>query len=375
MENASMMENPSLPWLGLLQKPYANMFGPKNMWDLRMADGTAVRIERGSQGLNNALYRIRINGDVYACKLFIVDERRRAQREWGALCTLGAAGLKLAPEPVAFAPDGPLPQPAIVYRWVNGETLAGNPLTIADLQALVAALGQVHRAPATPKCERLVAWHQPVNYAAYLAEIRAAAEQVRAWVAGPGAQRPDLPGWAADIPAAVPLIAEAVRLAEAVVAGASTPGDCPTPALVRVDGNLDNVLRTAGGSLVFLDWEYSGWGDPAYDLAELRWHPRGQHVSQAQWKAALATYVPLPNDPTFAERLAVYSRLLPLWWIGRSALHLLEGAKQVTGRQRLVSVPERMYRSVRGQLNSYLAAVGLIERPEVERSEEKENDD
>jgi len=372
MEEVQTIANQDVPWLGLLQKPYANMFGPKNVWDLHMADGTAVRIERGSQGLGNTLYRIRVNGDVYACKLFVVDERRRAQREWAALCSLGAAGLKLAPEPVAFAPDGPLPQPAIVYRWVNGEMLTESPLTPADLQALIAALGQVHRVPAAPQCERLVAWHQPADYVTYLAEIRKAVEQMQGWAASPAARQPDLPGWVADLPAVVALTAEALRQAEAVVAEASTPGKYPTPALVRVDGNPDNVLRTGMGSLIFLNWECSGWGDPAYDLAELRWHPRSQQVPQERWEEALATYDPLPGDETFAERLAVYSRLLPLWWIGRSVLHLLEGAKQVAGRPRPVPIPARLYRSVRGQLDNYLATIGLIEWPEPAERDETE---
>lgn len=372
MEKAPVIENQSVPWLELLQKPYANMFGPRNVWDLRMADGKAVRIERGSQGLSNTLYRVRINGDVYACKLFVVDERRRAQREWAALCALRAAGLKLAPEPVAFAPDGPLPQPAIVYRWVNGEMLSEVPLIQADLQALVAALGQVHRTPAVAQCERLAAWRRPAGYAACLAEIQGAIGEMQEWVASPAAQQTDRPGWVADLPAIVPLIAGAVRQAEVLVAEASTSGQYPVPALVRADGSLDNVLRTGSGALIFLDWESSGWGDPAYDLAELRWHPRNQQIPQRSWEAALATYDPPPDDQTFAERLAIYSRLLPLWWIGRSVLHLIEGVKQITGYTRLVPVPTRMYRSVRTQLDSYLAAVGLIERPEPEEGDEAE---
>ena len=42
-----------------------------------MADGMAVRIKRGNQGLNNALYRVRVGGEFYARKLFVKDERRR----------------------------------------------------------------------------------------------------------------------------------------------------------------------------------------------------------------------------------------------------------------------------------------------------------
>jgi hypothetical protein len=71
--------------------------------------------------------------------------------------------------------------------------------------------------------------------------------------------------------------------------------------------------------------------------------------------------------------LSVYSRLLPIWWVGRSALHLLEGAKQIIGRSRLVPIPTRMYRAARVQLDNYLAALGLVEPPEPpERPDEDE---
>ncbi len=356
-------------WLPLLKKPYDQLFGGKSAWDLRAPDGRPVHIERGGPGLNNCIFRVRLNGDVFACKLFIADERQRAYREWAALKTLHAAGLPLAPEPVAYAADGPLPQPAVVYRWLEGTPLGGGTTTDGDLARLVGGLNQVHRTPPAPGVELLPAWHQPASYAAYLDEVRFFIGQVRDWANGRSATTSDLPAWIADLPALTPLLEETMRRAEAFAAGKDGAGAYPFPALVRVDGNLDNILRDASGALWFVDWEYSGLGDPAYDLAELRWHPRGRGVSQRQWATALAAYQPHPADTTFHARLAVYSRLLPAWWVGRSALHLLQGAGQLGGPKRSVAVPERLYRSVRAQLDGYLAALGLIEAPVVEPRE------
>jgi hypothetical protein len=357
-------------WLPLLQKPYENLLGSKSVWDLRMKDGTAVRIERGSQGLNNALFRVRIALDVYACKLFVLDERQRAQREWAALCALQAAGLPLAPEPLCFAPDGPLPQPIIVYRWVGGEPLGSEPISDEQLIQLTAAVRRIHYTPPVAPGEALVAWHQPSGYAGYLVEIETALARIQAWAAGLGDPRQNLPGWAADLPALLPLMETAVNSARGAVEQAEPYGGYPVAALVRVDGNLDNILRCPDGSLVFIDWEFSGWGDPAYDLAELRWHPRALRVNQARWDAAFATYAPHPDDAGFCQRLATYSRLLPAWWVTRSTLHLLEGAGQLSGPRRLAPVPSRMFRRVRTQLDQYLAALGLIEPPEEEETEE-----
>ena len=44
-----------------------------------------IVVERVSGGANNALYQVESDGRVYACKLCVVDERRRAAREWEAM--------------------------------------------------------------------------------------------------------------------------------------------------------------------------------------------------------------------------------------------------------------------------------------------------
>jgi thiamine kinase-like enzyme len=52
--------------------------------------------------------------------------------------------------------------------------------------------------------------------------------------------------------------------------------------LCRVDPNLANIVWSGDGRLRWVDWEYSGWGDPALDLAELRWHSALAELSEAQ---------------------------------------------------------------------------------------------
>ena len=127
-----------------------------------------------------------------------------------------------------------------------------------------------------------------------------------------------------------------------------------------MDGNPDNILCDENRQLTFVDWEYSGAGDPAYDLAELRWHPGAGHLPAAWWDEALASYVPPVKDAEFTERLALYSRLLPIWWVGRSALYLLEGAGQVPARPRLSSIPEHVFRDARVRIDRLLGILGLL---------------
>ena len=177
-----MMVTISCPdWLPLLKQPYEERLGARSIWDLHTANSLSVRIERRDQGMNNSIFRVEVGGEAFACKLFVADERRRAWREWTALDRLWRAGLRFAPEPVAYLPDGPLPQPAVIYRWAEAASLATQIVCAQDLIDLVSALGTIHRAPNLPNVETVTAFHQPPDSAAYLAEIRENADRVHAW--------------------------------------------------------------------------------------------------------------------------------------------------------------------------------------------------
>jgi len=76
------------------------------------------RVQRIRGGMNNALYRVELDGKVFACKLCIVDERRRAEREFAALELLQQRGSDLAPKPLGIDRSGKsVPYPAVVYEW------------------------------------------------------------------------------------------------------------------------------------------------------------------------------------------------------------------------------------------------------------------
>jgi thiamine kinase-like enzyme len=63
-----------------------------------------------------------------------------------------------------------------------------------------------------------------------------------------------------------------------------------------------------------VDWEYSGWGDPALDLAELRWHTAYVGLSGAQHTWLRNNYRRPEGDAGFEERLAVWDLLLMTRW-------------------------------------------------------------
>jgi len=79
-----------------------------------------IRMRRVTGGQNNALYRVETGGPVYACKLCVADERRRAWREYETLRALRAAGLDLAPGPLWLDESCAIaPYPAVAYHWLG----------------------------------------------------------------------------------------------------------------------------------------------------------------------------------------------------------------------------------------------------------------
>ena len=70
--------------------------------DLDCWSGDGAEVQRLRKGMNNALYRVEMDGRVYACKLCVPDERRRADREYNVLRWLQGAGLDIAPQPLGL---------------------------------------------------------------------------------------------------------------------------------------------------------------------------------------------------------------------------------------------------------------------------------
>jgi hypothetical protein len=84
--------------------------------------------------------------------------------------------------------------------------------------------------------------------------------------------------------------------------------------LCHVDPNPANAIAAADGRVRWVDWESSGWGDPALDLAEFRWHEALAFLSPQQVAWLRAHYRPPAGDAGFGERLRQWDALLATRW-------------------------------------------------------------
>ena len=283
-----------------------------------------------SGGANNRLYRATGEGGDYAVKFAIRDTRDRAGREYSALRTLRQAGLKIAPEPILLEPDR-YGQPVVVQSWLHGEALTGPPQGDTEWVAFLDHYTTIHSVTPQNTTIKLAAGYLNVT----------SGEAGKALVRAHAAMLP---------PDARPK--SVVELLDWF--DPWTPPVWPAPAqtLVRVDGNWRNFLRVGDG-LASVDWEYSGWGDPAFELAELALHPAYESVPGARWDELSANFALRRNDPTAVLRIRTYTTIMLVWWVVRWARYLYEVPRGLDPR--LVSRPEGWLANVERQYNRYLA--------------------
>ncbi len=243
-------------------------------------------------GRNNRLFKLSNASLSVVAKFTMRDARDRAGREYNALLSLAAAGLAIAPLPFLLDRDAYC-QPVVVQEWVDGEPLQHPPNDDVGWERLAELLTLTHRLRPGDEAGSLLP-------AVLTAHTAAGALQIVRDELGKMPEGERLPEVAAA----------AARLERQSL----SRWPVPPPTLVRCDPNVRNVIRRPG-VWAYVDWEYSGWGDPAYDVAELMLHPSYIAVPEARW-AWFCNRV-LDGDATARARVSVYRKTINVWWLAR----------------------------------------------------------
>ncbi|HET8632417.1 MAG TPA: aminoglycoside phosphotransferase family protein [Thermomicrobiales bacterium] len=280
-------------------------------------------------GANNRLYRVTRGRDDLAVKFTIADDRDRAGREYAALMALRGAGLAIAPEPVLLARER-YGRPVVVQTWLAGRVADEPPASDAAWGALLDHLAAVHTV--TPAGTSLA-------LPAAMLTARDAAE-ARRRIAEELARIPA----DAQPPTLRTLVARAER--------ATFPAwPAPPLTLCRCDPNTSNFVRR-DGPWASVDWENAGWGDPAFELADLLTHPKYRAVSSDRWDWVIEEYCRRLADPALATRIRAYAHLLLVWWAVRCARFLHDVPRGLD--QRLAARPADWLGTMQAQYDAYL---------------------
>jgi hypothetical protein len=288
------MQSVHPPWHALLHQLATQSPASPTFWE-------SWEIAPVGGGANNLLYRITGPVGMFAVKFAIRDERDRAGREAVALQAVQDAGLPLAPRLVLLDRDT-YSQPVVVQTWLDGEALTTPPNSDAEWSALAAHYAVIHTI--TPA---------RASHALRPAVLNATSGTAGKALVCDHAQR-------------LPLDArppELAALLDAFEAWEPPTWPEPPPVLCRVDSNYHNFIARPGG-WASVDWENSGWGDGAFELADLVTHPAYEDVPAERWAWVVEQYVAMCGDVGAARRIAAYILVMRVWWVVRLARYLYE---------------------------------------------------
>lgn len=234
-------------------------------------------------------------GAAKVTKRFVSHDRGEAEREWRALRLLERFAPGVAPTPITLSREES--GPTVEMSRLPGDPLGAVPLTGQQTRAVLAAMTSVHQAI-------------PPDVLADLPErILGAAEMV------------DLLRQETAMPVAAPpgVVADALALGTAWIRSESADRIRRPRSRVfaRADGNLANILWD-GDRCRVVDFEDSGSGDLAYEVADLLEHVSAWLTGVLDTGEVLAA---LTLDDEDRRRVRDARRALAVFWL----LRLLPG--------------------------------------------------
>ncbi len=238
-------------------------------------------------GRNNGVFRLNWGDGMLCMKIYRSDGRQRGKREWDTLHFLAEHHIPFVPKTFQLVHiDG---IDVVVMQFVEGSNLGYKPLNEKQLETLAAHTQQLQRLPCddtriprvVPAIERIDAIRSFLDKAtAPDPETATCLHTMKHWVQG----------------------ADPVILLQ--------PVD-------RVFSRLDTSLANAiwdDPKLTLIDFEYSGWTEQAFDLAELIEHVQSRGTSDGSWERFVRIF---DFSPRVREQVLPARRLIAIEWVQR----------------------------------------------------------
>lgn len=245
-------------------------------------------------GYRNAVYEWLSPEGPVAVKVYRRDSRRLAEREWLSLTLLDVHRPGTAPAPLWTDPHHE--QPATGMTVIPGLPCPAGAGQAVIARAVIAALLDFAEIPLTGELAGLPRAKRPEHYARSI----------------DGKWRAELEASPQDS-----VTRELLRLL-GHWAGSDDARILAAPAprvFSHGDGNIDNRLWD-GRKLRCIDFEFAGWSDVGFDLADLVEHVSARAIGDTAWEAAVAGAA-LPGIVlrryTAARRTCVLRWLAALW--------------------------------------------------------------
>ena len=304
-------------------------------------------IVRSGQGMNGIIYRVTLLSDKnieLAVKLCKVDERDRAGREYAATAALIQAGHAISAEPLHIEYDIPeLPDlTMLISTWLPGKTLNAPPAPEdrRGWRDILYALAVAHE---------LRPRDTPIPIREAVMPVRDPGDLLATFVP----RRERLP----DGQIGALTTDQIDHMLDILAASIPERWEQPAPiGLILCDTNPTNMIAHQS-TIKLVDWENSGWADPAFDIADLCAQPDYFDLPEEHRTWIRAEHGRILNDPSFALRAEVYERMMNVFWIlGMSAALVGKSGNRMDGVKRY---PQEHYANF--QMRYWERACALLE--------------
>jgi hypothetical protein len=276
----------------------------------RLAGDAVCTIAPARPGGNNRLYRVETRrGDVFALKAYPRQEGDRRDRlgtELKALSFMRRHGIDQIPGVVAADSQAGY----ALYEWIEGEPPAAGASSLSAVLAFLRALERLSSA------EGAVLLPLASEACLSAAEIVTQVDRRATALSATAEDHPELSAFLrGDFRRARERVVTAAGEDYARVGlGFDSPIDPAQRRLSPSDFGFHNALARPDGTVVFLDFEYFGWDDPAKLCCDFVLHPAMDLTDELQQRFLRSVSDIYAADPAFPHRLAACMPLYGLRW-------------------------------------------------------------
>jgi thiamine kinase-like enzyme len=238
---------------------------------------------------NNLLFRATRDDQDWAVKFMIRDQRNRAQREFSALALIANQGAPVGPRPLYLDLDS-YQHAVVVQTWLDGTALLAPPADDSTWSQILQVYALVHTL-------------EPADEQQDVVNSLPADQTIAA-----------IQSFAREIPPSP--YAQALATLSQALDQITLPQMRASQRWCHGDPNIRNILMTATG-VQLVDWEYSGIGDPAREIANLMTHPFARSMSDERRQWVVERYANISGEIDMSLRIRVEYALRLAWWCVR----------------------------------------------------------
>ena len=274
-----------------------------------MLSSKVESLEMISGGRNSQVYRLIVRPSrSYALKAYFQhpsDQRDRLQTEFSSLTFLRAGGITTVPAPVSADRK----HNCAIYEWIDGRKVAALPVSNSSLQAAISFLARLGKLRERPESRSV----SPASEACFsgaelLKNLQSRLQPLLACL-----EHPELQAFLARelLPAFDRIVAWSCHRLGGLFDQELRPG---ARTLSPSDFGFHNALQKPDGEIVFLDFEYFGWDDPAKMISDFLLHPAMDLSSVNKSQFAGSVVRSLSWSSGLPERLTALYPLYGLKW-------------------------------------------------------------